>query len=191
METCRQHAPEVTLGFLASRRGVSFGPAMEEDLHPSAPGSPGTRYPRRSFLRLASSCLVCGAAGIPALVHASTGHLIDVGTPADYPKDGISEKHILHDLFVVRQEKRLFAATAICPHKSNALFVSQQDPNLILCSGHQSRFSPDGVPMEGPARRPLVRYAISLNEKGRLVVDKSRQFTKPQWENPASFVALA
>lgn len=164
---------------------------MEEHPHPPATKPTYTRYPRRRFIQLASSCVVCGAAGLPASVHGSTGHLIEVGTLTDYPKDGISEKFIQHDVFIVRHEGRLFAATAICPHKSNALFVSQQDPNLILCSGHQSRFSPDGVPTEGPARRPLVRFAISLNDKGRLMVDKSLQFPKPQWGNPASFVPIA
>ena len=38
-------------------------------------------------------------------------------------------------------------------------------------------------------RRGLDRYAISVNAAGRVIVDPSRTFRQPQWDDPASFIA--
>jgi nitrite reductase/ring-hydroxylating ferredoxin subunit len=161
---------------------------MHVPVHPRI-GPVCPRLARRSFLRLASGCLLGGAA-ISLDARASTARLIDVGTLKDYPRDEISEKYIQHDIFVIRHAGRLFAATAVCPHKANALLLSPDDPALIICSGHDSQFSPEGIPLRGQARRPLVRYAISAGAGGRLQVDLSREFTRPRWDDKASYVAI-
>jgi len=150
---------------------------------------PVSRYPRREFLALASGCLLCGGAGSSA-ARAATDRPIDVGTLADYPKDEISEKFIQHDLFVIRHRGKLFACTAVCPHKANYLLLDPQNPGRIICSGHESKFSPEGVPTSGPARRALVRYGISADDKGRVRVDTSREFQAAQWEDGKCFLAI-
>ncbi|MDO8544613.1 MAG: Rieske 2Fe-2S domain-containing protein [Opitutaceae bacterium] len=156
---------------------------------PALPLDSFCRLPRRKFLALASGCLLCGAAGVPT-VRAGTDRPIDVGTLHDYPRDEISEKYIEYDIFVIRNQRRLFAATAICPHKANALLLSPKDPRLIICSGHESRFNPEGIPVGGQARRALVRHAISVNERSRVIVDTSRKFLQPEWDDKASYVVI-
>ena len=146
--------------------------------------------PRRTFLSLATGCLVCGALGIPA-ARAGTDRPFDVGTVKDYPRDEISEKFIQYDVFIIRNRNKLFACTAVCPHKANYLLRSPQKPGLITCSGHNSDFTPEGIPTGGPARRALVRYGIAVNEKGRVIVDTAREFPQAQWEDKASFVPIA
>jgi cytochrome b6-f complex iron-sulfur subunit len=46
--------------------------------------------------------------------------------------------------------------------------------------------------LEGPAPRPLERYAIRVAEDGQLEVDKSRLFQAElgQWKDPDSFVPV-
>ena len=144
---------------------------------------------RRQFLRLASGCVLCGVAGA-ARLRAATDRPIDAGTLADYPADGISEKIIQFDVFVIRHRSRLYACTAICTHKANYLLRDPKDPQRIVCSGHESTFTLEGRPTGGPAKRPLVRYAISVNEKGRVMVDTSREFPPAQWDDRASYLAL-
>ncbi len=146
-------------------------------------------FGRRRFLALASGCLVCGATGVrPAF--AGTDRPIDVGRVEDYPRDEISEKFIQYDLFVIRHRGKLFASTAVCPHKANLLLLDPKHSDRITCSGHDSEFTPEGVPQGGPARRALVRYGISTNDQGQVIVDTSRQFPQAKWADPASYVAV-
>jgi len=60
------------------------------------------------------------------------------------------------------------------------------------CPCHGSGFKISGVNFEGPAPRPLERYAIRKTEDGQIVVDKSRKFQKEigQWEDPDSYILL-
>lgn len=165
-------------------------PTISTASHCGTPtAAPEGNYARRRFLALASGCLLCGAAGTsPA--RAGTDRPIDVGTLADYPRDAISEKFIQHDLFVIRHQGILFACTAVCPHKANYLLLSPQRAGTIVCSGHDSDFTPEGIPRGGPARRALVRYGISVNEKGRVMVDTSREFPQARWADHSSYLAL-
>jgi cytochrome b6-f complex iron-sulfur subunit len=45
---------------------------------------------------------------------------------------------------------------------------------------------------EGPAPRPLERYAIRVAEDGQLEVDKGRVFRQElgEWSDPASYVEV-
>ena len=57
---------------------------------------------------------------------------------------------------------------------------------------HGSGFYKDGVNFEGPAPRPLERYAIRVADDGQLEVDKSRKFNEElgQWADNSSFVPV-
>jgi cytochrome b6-f complex iron-sulfur subunit len=60
------------------------------------------------------------------------------------------------------------------------------------CPCHGSGFHIDGVNFEGPAPRPLERYAIRKGDDGQIIVDKSRKFQKElgQWSDPDSFMQI-
>ena len=121
---------------------------------------------------------------------------VDIGTLADYPKDGPYDKFAKKptSLLVIRDGGKLFAPTAICTHKKANLTV---DGGEIVCPKHDSPFDNQGVPKaktkdgdDTPAKKPLVRYAISKNAAGKLIVDKSKSFDKDRWDDPASFVKV-
>lgn len=85
----------------------------------------------------------------------------------------------------------IFALKSVCTHLGctpNWLEAEQK----FKCPCHGSGFYKDGVNFEGPAPRPLERYAISLADDGQLQVDKSRTFQEEmgQWKDPASFVPV-
>lgn len=86
-------------------------------------------------------------------------------------------------------EPQIFALRTVCTHLGctpNWLEAEQK----FKCPCHGSGFYKDGINFEGPAPRPLERYAVRVTEDGQLEVDKSKLFfeEKGQWKDPASFV---
>ena len=61
------------------------------------------------------------------------------------------------------------------------------------CPCHGSGFRLTGVNFEGPAPRPLERFAIRLADDGQIVVDKTKKFQqeKGEWAAPDAFLELA
>ena len=60
------------------------------------------------------------------------------------------------------------------------------------CPCHGSGFYKDGINFEGPAPRPLERYAIRISDDGQIEIDKSKKFQEElgQWADPTSFIAV-
>ena len=154
---------------------------------------------RRNFLATATAAAVaatCACAldcpfALGADAAAEDTGPVDIGTLADYPKDGPYDKFAKKptSLLVIRDGGKLFAPTAICTHKKSNLTV---DGGEIVCPKHDSPFDNQGVPKpktkdgdDTPAKKPLVRYAISKNAEGKLIVDKSKSFDKDRWDDPA------
>jgi len=97
--------------------------------------------------------------------------------------------------WIVRDEfdgvPQIFALQSVCTHLGctpNWLEGEQK----FKCPCHGSGFYKDGINFEGPAPRPLERFAIRLADDGQLEVDKSRRFNEEmgQWSDPASFVPV-
>jgi len=159
---------------------------------------------RRNFLATATAAVAaatCACAldcpfALAADAAAEDTGPVDIGTLADYPKDGPYDKFAKKptSLLVIREGGKLFAPTAICTHKKANLTV---DGGEIVCPKHDSPFDNQGVPKaktkdgdDTPAKKPLVRYAISKDAAGKLIVDKSKSFDKDKWDDPASFVKV-
>ncbi|SVA74020.1 uncharacterized protein METZ01_LOCUS126874, partial [marine metagenome] len=60
------------------------------------------------------------------------------------------------------------------------------------CPCHGSGFRKSGINFEGPAPRPLERFAISLAPDGKILVDKTKLFKweKGEWENEESSLKI-
>jgi nitrite reductase/ring-hydroxylating ferredoxin subunit len=155
---------------------------------------------RRNFLATAAAVTCACAIGCPlaegqAANDADTA-AVDIGTPADFPKDGAYDKFSKkpNSLIIVRGEGKLYAMTSVCTHKKKQLKVEEGE---IVCAAHDSPFDNQGVPKaktkegdETPAKDPLDRFAISRNAEGHLIVDKSKRFTKEKWDEAGSFVKV-
>ncbi len=150
---------------------------------------------RRDFVKatvaLACACCSCellaaDAATAPA---ATTGaKTVDVGAMSDFSKDAVSDKWAKTDkFFIIRHEGRIYAPSSICTHKRNTLKLKE---GTITCPAHGSKFTELGVPTKGPAKIPLYRYKITKDEKGNLVVDKTKQFDEKDWEQEGAFVKV-
>ena len=119
-----------------------------------------------------------------------------VGFPDEYAPGQVATKFIAQfGVWVVRYEyngaPEIYALQSVCTHLGctpNWLEGEQK----FKCPCHGSGFYKDGVNFEGPAPRPLERFAIRVADDGQLEVDKSRKFKEEvgQWNDPASYVSV-
>jgi len=119
-----------------------------------------------------------------------------VGFPDSLSPGQVETKFIPQfGVWIVRYEydgqPMIFAIKSVCTHLGctpNWLEAEQK----FKCPCHGSGFYKDAINFEGPAPRPLERYAIGLAEDGQLLVDKSRTFQQElgQWKDTASFVPV-
>ena len=117
-----------------------------------------------------------------------------VGFPDSFPLGQVQTKFKAQfGVWVVNAdyngEPQLFALKSVCTHLGctpNWLEAEQK----FKCPCHGSGFYKDGINFEGPAPRPLERYAIQIADDGQVEIDKSRIFQEEmgQWADPASFV---
>jgi cytochrome b6-f complex iron-sulfur subunit len=100
-----------------------------------------------------------------------------------------------HGIWVInteyRGEQQLVAIKSVCTHLGctpNWLEAEQK----FKCPCHGSGFDKDGINFEGPAPRPLERYAIHIADDGQVEVDKSRTFQEEmgEWSDPACFIPV-
>ncbi len=107
---------------------------------------------------------------------------------SNFSKDGITDTwRWQHKFFIIHEDGRIYAMTAICSHKHNTLRLKD---GHIVCPSHGSHFSDAGIPTKGPARLPLCRYGISQDASGHLIVDKSRRFEEKEWDQPGAFIPV-
>lgn len=98
-----------------------------------------------------------------------------------------------HGAWIVHYEfegrRQIYALKAVCTHLG-CTPIWLEGERKFKCPCHGSGFYRDGINFEGPAPRPLERFAIRLAEDGQIEVDKSRTFhqERGQWLDPASFL---
>ncbi len=138
-------------------------------------------FTRRHFMEL----LGLGAIGAAALggVILSGSYLspkvvkepptrFKVGFPEAYAPGSVTVNKE-QKVFIVRAREGYFSAlSAVCTHLGCIANWKAED-GIVACPCHGSKFDREGNVIAGPAPRPLTRYAMSLDEQGTLVVDKS------------------
>jgi len=93
------------------------------------------------------------------------------GAVENYPPDSITlDKE--QKVFIIRaKEGYFYAMSAVCTHLGCIANWKSED-GIIACPCHGSKFNTDGRVIDGPAPRPLPRFAVTLDEQGQLIVDK-------------------
>ncbi|MBI3817147.1 MAG: ubiquinol-cytochrome c reductase iron-sulfur subunit [Planctomycetes bacterium] len=176
---------------------------------PVVPAPSASFYDKR-YTRRDTFWIVAGWSAFTASVAVGTGLMgrfmfpnvsyeppqsFKLGFPADFPT-GIDERFkAKYNVWIAKgydpstKKTGFFALSTVCTHLGCT-------PNWLLaeskfkCPCHGSGFQPTGVNFEGPAPRPLERFAIRLADDGQIFVDKSRKFQqeKGEWANPDSFL---
>ena len=137
---------------------------------------------RRYFLELVgigSIAVTAAGSAILTMEYLSPNVLLEpsptfkAGPVDEYTPDSVT-KMKEEKVYIVRaKEGYFYALSDVCTHLG-CITNWLADEGIIACPCHGSRFDMHGNVIHGPAPRPLQRYAISLNEKGQLVVDKAQ-----------------
>ncbi len=121
---------------------------------------------------------------------------IKIGSSDDYPPGRVETKFKQrYGIWVVHGEYRgrrqIYALSTTCTHLG-CITLWQESEQKFKCPCHGSGFYKDGINFEGPAPRPLERYAIRIADDGQLEIDRGRVFQEElgQWEDPASYVIV-
>ena len=118
------------------------------------------------------------------------------GFPGDYPPGYVETKFkeqsgvfVVHGTY--RGKRQIYALSTVCTHLG-CIVIWQENEQKFKCPCHGSGFYQDGVNFEGPAPRPLERYAIRIADDGQLEVERSKQFQEElgQWDDPACYVSV-
>lgn len=114
-----------------------------------------------------------------------------VGFPDQYEDGKVVDRFKDQNAWIVKYQGIIYALSTTCTHLGctpNWL----ESANKFKCPCHGSGFYITGVNFEGPAPRPLERWAISVGDDGQLVVDKSKKFQRElgQWDNPESYLKV-
>jgi cytochrome b6-f complex iron-sulfur subunit len=156
----------------------------------------GTETSRRGFL--IATATVAAALGLPVLSTlgdppstapaAGAAAPIDAGALGDFSADGVTETFAkTGKFFIIREDGKLYASSSLCTHKRCVLTF--QD-NELYCKCHRSEFDLTGVPTAGPAKRPLERYGVTLDDSKHVLVDKSKKFPQEKWDDAGSFLKV-
>lgn len=119
-----------------------------------------------------------------------------VGFREGFPSGKVETKYVAqYGVWVVNSEvggqQQIYALKTVCTHLGctpNWLEAEQK----FKCPCHGSGFYKDGVNFEGPAPRPLERYAIRIADDGQLEIDKGRSYHEElgQWADPESYITV-
>ena len=150
---------------------------------------------RRDFL-LATGVAAVSLMSLPVLQSSAQAAAptmpekpVDVGELTSFDKDGVTKTFAKKPnyIFLVRADGKLYACLSMCTHKYRPLTVKEDE---FYCPAHHSEFSLKGTVTHGPAEDSLPRYAISVDDKGHVMVDCSKEFSEAKWDDPASFVVI-
>jgi cytochrome b6-f complex iron-sulfur subunit len=119
-----------------------------------------------------------------------------VGFKDGFPSGKVETKFVAqYGVWVVNGDfsgqQQIYALKTVCTHLGCTPSWLEAEQKF-KCPCHGSGFYKDGINFEGPAPRPLERYAIRTADDGQLEVDKSRAFQEElgQWADPDSFVTV-
>jgi cytochrome b6-f complex iron-sulfur subunit len=119
-----------------------------------------------------------------------------VGFKDGFPAGKVETKYVAqYGVWVVNGDfnglQQIYALKTVCTHLGCTPSWLEAEQKF-KCPCHGSGFYKDGVNFEGPAPRPLERYAIRVADDGQVEIDKSRTFQEElgQWADPESFVIV-
>jgi cytochrome b6-f complex iron-sulfur subunit len=167
-----------------------------------APAKPGTETRRGFFSVFTNSVVLAWTSFTAAIaimtlgtarfmfqnVAAEPPNRVKIGEPGSFEDGKVTEAFKDRQMWIVRYQGKIYALNTMCTHLGCTPNWLEADKKF-KCPCHGSGFYITGINFEGPAPRPLERWAIERGDDGQLVVDKSKkfQYEMGQWDNKDSY----
>lgn len=94
---------------------------------------------------------------------------LEVEGPEDYPLHG-AVFYAHSGVYVLKDQKGIYALSAVCTHLG-CLLNWVDHKKEFLCPCHGSFFARDGKVKRPPAGKDLAHYKVTLNRRGKIVID--------------------
>jgi cytochrome b6-f complex iron-sulfur subunit len=116
---------------------------------------------------------------------------VKVGFPDTFEDGKVVDRFKDQHIWVVRNAGKIYALSTTCTHLGCTPNWLEREQKF-KCPCHGSGFYISGINFEGPAPRPLERWALAVGEDGQIVVDMSKkfQYERGEWTNPESFIKV-
>jgi len=118
-----------------------------------------------------ASLVTRSVAPIDGKLHLALAHFPELSQPGGVlrvrPVGGTEPVYVLVD-----EARRHIALSPICTHLGCTVEV---EPARIVCPCHGSTYDRQGNVLQGPAQRPLARYAVETTADGVLVIDLGKR----------------
>jgi cytochrome b6-f complex iron-sulfur subunit len=116
---------------------------------------------------------------------------IKVGFPDNYEEGKVVDRYKEQHAWIVRRDGIIYALSTTCTHLGCTPNWLEREQKF-KCPCHGSGFYITGINFEGPAPRPLERWAVGIGEDGQIVVDMSKKFQQErgEWSNPESYIKV-
>jgi cytochrome b6-f complex iron-sulfur subunit len=113
------------------------------------------------------------------------------GFPDNYEDGKVTDRYKDQNAWIVKNDNKIYALSTTCTHLGCTPNWLEREQKF-KCPCHGSGFYISGINFEGPAPRPLERWAVSIGDDGQIVVDKSKKFQQErgEWSNPESFIKV-
>lgn len=134
---------------------------------------------RQFFVRLGLGSLGMAAAGTTVFAYQflspnvlfEPSPVVNAGKPESYPLDSVT-LDVNSGIYLIHAKEGFFAMSAVCTHLG-CLTAWKPELGIIACPCHGSKFSREGVKLEGPAPKPLPWLRTWVSDEGDLMVDRS------------------
>jgi cytochrome b6-f complex iron-sulfur subunit len=173
---------------------------------PKPPAKPAAGGDRRFFLAGLLSLWAIGWAAFTATmalftlgsvrflapnVLAEPPSKFKVGFPDNYEEGKVTDRYKDQNAWIVKNGGVIYALSTTCTHLGCTPNWLEREQKF-KCPCHGSGFYISGINFEGPAPRPLERWAVGVGDDGQIVVDKSKKFQQErgEWTNPESFIKV-
>lgn len=113
---------------------------------------------------------------------------VDAGPLRSYALDGTYDSFAgSHGFMLVTFGGRLAAVSATCPHDRSTL---RKAGDGLVCPKDGSTFESSGNRRDGPAKEPLLRYVMSLDSRGHVIVDTTRPLIQGLWGRTDAYLVV-
>lgn len=121
-----------------------------------------------------------------------------VGPISNFEENVVTDRFKEQGVWVVRSRQGdsqgrdiIYALSTICTHLGCTPNWLESDKKF-KCPCHGSGFKISGINFEGPAPRPLERFAVARTEDNQIQVDKSKKFQQErgEWDDPSSYILV-